>query len=185
MTLRPRHLALLLPFLLTGCIFHKMQPHPVQAFAPPASSAPRPETVHPDLPDSTTILPPEPLLSADDASLSERPVSHHQHPYTRPPQPAASVPPATQAADPPAVSAIGQLSTGEPSDLRLNVKDSIASTENGLNNIGRSLYGQDQKTAGQIRKFLKQAKDALNNGDVDGAKTLASKAKVLLSELSH
>jgi hypothetical protein len=83
------------------------------------------------------------------------------------------------------VSAIGQLSTGGPSDLLHAVQDSIASTERGLNNIGRSLNDQEQKTAAQIREFLKQAKDALNNNDVDGAKTLASKAKVLLSELNQ
>ena len=34
-----------------------------------------------------------------------------------------------------------------------------------------------------IREFLKQAKDALNSGDIDGAATLVAKAKVLLNEL--
>jgi hypothetical protein len=32
---------------------------------------------------------------------------------------------------------------------------------------------------------LKQARDALASGDVDGANTLAAKAKVLLAELQH
>ena len=36
-----------------------------------------------------------------------------------------------------------------------------------------------------MREFLKQAKEALITGDEDGANTLAAKAKVLLSELSH
>jgi hypothetical protein len=83
------------------------------------------------------------------------------------------------------VSAIGQISTGGPTDLRNSVDESITSTEHGLNNIGRSFNDQEQKTAAQIREFLKQARDALTAGDVAGAKTLASKAKVLLSELSQ
>jgi hypothetical protein len=54
-----------------------------------------------------------------------------------------------------------------------------------LDNIGRKLNGQEEKTAGQIREFLKQARAALGSGDVDGAHTLAAKAKVLLGELSR
>jgi hypothetical protein len=47
------------------------------------------------------------------------------------------------------------------------------------------LNDQEQKTAEHIREFLKQAKAALASGDVDGASTLAAKAKVLLSELQR
>jgi ribosomal protein S20 len=38
-------------------------------------------------------------------------------------------------------------------------------------------------TAAQIRTFLKQAEQAMDNGDMDGAHTLATKAKLLLDEL--
>jgi flagellin-specific chaperone FliS len=37
----------------------------------------------------------------------------------------------------------------------------------------------------QIKEYLKQAKEALNSGDVDGAHTLATKAKAVLTELSR
>ena len=40
-------------------------------------------------------------------------------------------------------------------------------------------------TAAQIREYLKQARVALGSGDVDGASTLAAKAKVLLGELNR
>ena len=40
-------------------------------------------------------------------------------------------------------------------------------------------------TAEHIREFIKEAKAALASGDVDGASTLAAKAKVLLAELQH
>jgi ribosomal protein S20 len=83
------------------------------------------------------------------------------------------------------VSAIGQLSSGDPSDLRQQTVNSIAATERGLSSITRQLSDQEQKTAAQIREFLKQARAALNSGDVDGAHTLAAKARVLLGELSR
>jgi hypothetical protein len=94
----------------------------------------------------------------------------------------ANAPPA--AGENPGVSAVGQLSSGEPSDLRQQTADSIAAIDRGLNGIGRQLNGQEQKTAAQIRQYLKQAREALASGDVDGARTLAAKAKVLLGELS-
>jgi hypothetical protein len=83
------------------------------------------------------------------------------------------------------VSAIGQLSTGDSSDLRQQTIGSIAAIERGLNGISRSLSDQEKKTAAQIREFLKQARTALASGDVDGAHTLTVKAKVLLGELSQ
>jgi hypothetical protein len=67
--------------------------------------------------------------------------------------------------------------------MRQTTDDSIASTEKALNGITRKLNDQEQKTAAQIHEFLKQARDALTSGDVDGAHTLALKAKVLLDEL--
>jgi hypothetical protein len=182
MTFRPRHLALLVPFLLTGCIFHKKQAQPAQVLAPTASSEPRPEPEHPDL---ATTIPPQPIKSSDD-NLPAKPIPRHRRQPAKPPQQVAAVPAvAPPPAETPAGSALGQLSTGAPSDLHRSVDESIASTERGLNNIGRSLNDQEQKTALQIHEFLKQAKDALNNNDIDGAKTLASKAKVLLSELNQ
>jgi len=81
------------------------------------------------------------------------------------------------------VSAIGQLSTADPPNMRQQTDASIESTEKGLNGINRSLSDQEQKTAAQIREFIKEARSALSSGDVDGAHTLAVKAKVLLDEL--
>jgi hypothetical protein len=83
------------------------------------------------------------------------------------------------------VSAIGNLSTGEPADLRKQTDNTISETERGLNGITRPLSDQEKKTSSQIREFLKQAREALTTGDVDGAHTLAQKAKVLLGELTQ
>ena len=80
---------------------------------------------------------------------------------------------------------IGPLSSGDPSNFRQQTMDSIASIERGLSGINRSLSDPERKTADQIREFLKQAKSALDSGDVEGAHTLAGKAQVLLAGLTH
>lgn len=106
------------------------------------------------------------------------------------PAPAASDVPSTEQAanvEPTAVSPIGQLSSGEGgagSQKRRETSDLINNTEQGLNNIKRTLSASEQETAAQIRVYLKQAKKALTVDDLDGASTLATKAKVLLEELT-
>jgi hypothetical protein len=62
--------------------------------------------------------------------------------------------------------------------------DLIGETEQGLNSIKRSLSTEEKVTATQIHTYLKQAQEALDNGDMDGAHTLATKAKLLLDELT-
>jgi outer membrane biosynthesis protein TonB len=89
--------------------------------------------------------------------------------------------------EPAATSPIGQLSTGDAAgqaQTRKETVDLITNTENGLNNIKRSLSSQEQETANQIKTFLAKAKQALTIDDLDGAHTLATKAKVLLDELN-
>ena len=183
--MRARNVAWLLPFFLTSCVspFHK-QPKQLQTqvLAPPVSNLPKPSPTHPDLPSSATTIPNQPLATEANVEAPVKPP-----PKRRKAPKAAQVASVTPPMQPenPGVSAIGQLSSGEPSDLRREANDSIAATERGLRGIGRTLNGQEQKTAAQIREYLKQAREALGSGDVDGANTLAAKAKVLLGELTH
>ena len=79
---------------------------------------------------------------------------------------------------------MGQLSSGDPANYRRQAIDSINSTERSVNSINRRLTDNEQVTVTHIREFLKQAKAALASGDVDGARNLAAKAKVLLGELT-
>jgi phosphoribosylformimino-5-aminoimidazole carboxamide ribonucleotide (ProFAR) isomerase len=62
--------------------------------------------------------------------------------------------------------------------------DIITTTENGLGGIKRTLTPQEEETVSQIKAFLTKAHEALKNNDLDGAHTLATKAKVLLDELN-
>ena len=179
MKLPARIAASLLPFLLAGCI-HKTNSSPAQPLAPPLNPPPKPTTSSVELPPSAATIPNPPPAPEANASTpppeTPKPPVKHKKPVSKTTQQASN--------GSPGVSAIGQLSSGDPSDLRRQTESSIAATERGLNGIGRSLSYAEQKTAAQIREFLKQARAALASGDVDGARTLLAKAKVLLGELN-
>jgi hypothetical protein len=84
-------------------------------------------------------------------------------------------------------SPIGQLTTGDSAmgeKAKRETTDLIGGTEQGLSGIKRSLSTEEKVTAAQIRTYLKQAQQALASGDTDGAHTLATKAKLLLDELT-
>jgi hypothetical protein len=195
MKLRARNVVWLLPLFLTGC-FDKPHPQPAQEFAPPIANLPKPPATHPELPDSAVTFAMEPLDTDTDAIVEDaaKPVVKHRKPVTKTPteggDSAQSSPGASQQAenDPSEVPAIGTLSSGgDPAslpDLRSETAVSITDTERGLKNIGRVLSSEEQKTAVQIRQYIRQARKALNTGDVEGASTLAAKAKALLTELS-
>lgn len=177
MKLSARSAAWLLPLLLTGC-FHKTQVAQNQPLAPPIEDTPpaKPE------PSPTNLPPPEVTVPVQQAPVD----------VTPPPEPAKKTPkhkkpantnPQVASNGTSALSAIGPLSTADPPDLRQETDSLIESTEKALNGINRKLNDQEQKTAAQIREFLKQAREAVTAGDLDGANHLATKAKVLLDEL--
>jgi hypothetical protein len=172
---------------LTGC-FHKQQQQQPQQVAPELAQtpppAPAPAIATPLPPENPNVAPNPATIPSSAAAATPAPeqaaksVEHHsRHPDKPTPEP-------QDIAKTPAVTAIGQLSTGEPGTETKDVEDSIAATEYGLKQITRPLSTSEQKTVAQIREFLKQARAALDSGDSDGAGTLALKAKVLLSELS-
>lgn len=166
---------LILPLLMVACQ-HKQQKVQLPPLAPvdtanipPPPNAPPPanETI-PTKPTQEAPTPPE---------QAQKPVVKKKKPK----------PPDTieQAANPtPEVSAIGQLSSGDPADFLRQTQDSIAAIEQALQKINRNLDDSEKKTADHIREFIKEAKEALSTGDVDGAHTLADKARVLLDELT-
>jgi hypothetical protein len=92
----------------------------------------------------------------------------------------------TPKGDTAAPTSIGQLTAApspDSSGSRQQASDLIDSTQRGVNSL-HNLNGDQTKTVAQIRSFLDQAERALHNGDLDGAHTLATKAKTLLDELT-
>jgi ribosomal protein S20 len=128
-----------------------------------------------------TVIPAKPIYNVRVHAETMKPPAKHRKPASPleipAPQEVAAIPN-------PAVSAIGELSSGDPANFRRQTEDSIAAIERGLNGMNRTLNDSEQKTADHIREFLKQARAALASGDVDGAQTLVAKAKVLLDELT-
>jgi hypothetical protein len=174
--------ALLLPILMAGCV-HKSDQAQNQPLAPPIVDNPTPAPLPTAVPPPVVTVPPAPTAEITPPPQPEekparKPV-HHAKTDSK------STEQASNTANPPEVSAIGQLSAPDPPDLRLQTEESIASTEHGLKDINRPLSEQEKKTVSQIKEFLKQAHTALTSGDVDGAHTLALKAKVLFGELSQ
>jgi outer membrane biosynthesis protein TonB len=171
----------LLPFFLTACL-HKQQAQVQPLAAPIVDNPPPPPSTAPvNLPPPVVTIPTEPTKNVPTPPKPQP--RHHKSKTSNPPPAANTTEVASNPAPNPAVSAIGQLSSGDPVIYRQETEELIASTERGLNNITRPLSDTEKNTADQIRDFLKQAKAALVSGDVDGAHTLAAKAKVLLTEL--
>jgi ElaB/YqjD/DUF883 family membrane-anchored ribosome-binding protein len=177
MKLSARSAAWLLPLLLTGC-FHKTQVAHNQPLAPPIEDTPpaKPE------PSPTNLPPPEVTVPAEQEPAEATPQPEPAKKPVRHKKPANSNPEVASNGTS-ALSAIGQLSTGDPPDLRQQTDSLIESTEKTLNGMTRKLSDQEQKMAAQIREYLKQARDAITSGDMDGANKLAIKAKVVLDEL--
>ena len=198
----------LLAFFCTGCFLHKTAPPP-QAQAPPLQTGKgtlnQPATAQQQEKTDTPLASPLPPPSAQNVPLPPPPpkkVRHKPKPPAAKPPDTAQTPPASassgaqasaQATPPEAPgtvatpSPIGQLTTGDSAmgeKAKRETADLIGSTDQGLNGIKRSLSTEEKVTAAQIRTFLKQAQQALDNGDTDGAHTLATKAKLLLDELT-
>lgn len=189
MKLLARRLAWLLPLALCGCVHDTKQTPtqaPMQALAPPLDDAPPPPDIAPgalpapvySIPKTTepVAVPPEPA----------KVIPKHHKPANKTASAAQANGQVAEAAPAPAEeSATGRFGTPEPPDSKKQTENSIAEIERGLNGLGRKLNDQEEKTSMQIREFLKQARTALGTGDIEGAKTLATKARALLGELSQ
>ncbi len=198
MKLHLRRAALLLPLVLSGCV-HRTHQQAQQPLAPPIEDTPLPPPSN-----APANLPPPVETKPEPTPPVSTPPAPKPQPATTPPrktrkssaprqaqaptQPAATqTAPAQQAAannTPDEVSAVGNLGSGVAPDSRQQTLKSIGEVERGVNAINRKLSDQEQKTSNQIHEYLKQARTALDTGDIDGANNLALKAKVLLGELT-
>jgi len=99
----------------------------------------------------------------------------------------SSTPPPAPPSQPGERTKIGQLSTDNANSNtadRQAIATQIDSDESALNAMKRPLSSDEQKTAALIRTHITRARDALKADDLDGAKTLSTKAHQLLEELT-
>jgi ribosomal protein S20 len=89
------------------------------------------------------------------------------------------------AATSPEDAAIGALSLGGEANPRAQQEagELLASIEKRLNSLSPGKAVAEKAQVSRIRNFQRQAQQALNSGDVEGAKTLATKAWLLLDDL--
>ena len=172
--------AWLLPLLVSGCIHHKPDISHNLPYAPPIEPPVTLQVASLELPPRITVIPARPVYNMPEQPIPIKPPVKHRRLFGSNNDEGANE--AGNSAS--AVSAIGVLSSPAPGDVRQQTEGSIDSIERGLNGITRPLDDSEQKTADHIREFIKQAKTALASGDLEGARTLAAKAKVLLDELS-
>jgi ribosomal protein S20 len=125
-------------------------------------------------------LPPVPVASDAGKPKRERkrPVAKTA-PAPEPVQVAAAAEPS------PEETAIGALTAGGEANpqTKQDAADLIASSEKRLNALPSQKAEDEKAQVNKVKNFLKDAQDALKSGDADGAKTLATKAKLLLDDI--
>jgi hypothetical protein len=126
-------------------------------------------------------LPPVPYASAAAKWKREkkRPVKVAAAPVPVPDTAAAAPAPSPEDA------AIGALTAGGETNpqAKQEAVDLIASIEKRINALPAQMTDDQKTQVSKIRNFWRDAQDALKSGDAEGAKTLATKAKLLLDDL--
>jgi hypothetical protein len=178
--------ALLLALGLSGC-FHKtplMVTLPLNTSPAELASVPEPQT--PVLIDA----PPEeelPVLIAEAAATPRqrrRQAPRQAAPVTTAP---ATAPQVASAEGVDEESAIGALTAGGDAtpQTRQEATELIASNDKRLKALPASIVKSQRSQINKILNFQRQAQAALSTGDAEGAKTLATKAKLLLYDLDR
>ncbi len=181
--------ALALVFALSGCAMHrKVQPFALPPFTPvELAQVPGPaEVPMVEGDDDEDDLPPVPVAegAAEPKRQRRKPapvkaVVPTPPPETPPVQVAEAVTPAESA------SVIGEFTPGGDQDPKVQKEatDLIAANEKRLNSLSPEVARGQATLVSNVRNFQKQAQQALKAGDAAGAKTLATKGKLLLDDL--
>lgn len=184
--------ALVLCVALAGC-HHQPQvpPLPLKTQTPNIYLSP---PAQPNLPPMEAPLPPALAEVKPIAKPQVRPKKHvHKSvPQVAKPEetPAPPQPAATQAADTgvsSATAALGALAPGGTSSpqQQQTAANHIAAVTRRLTELPAQATDAQRRQVGQARQFLKQAADALKTGDAEGADNLATKAGLLLDDLTQ
>jgi len=139
-----------------------------------------------------------PLIAPEEMDTVNFPVAsaiaHPRHERRRPAVKATVTPPAvtSEPADPrtessgaSGTSLIGELSTASSTDPRAQQEATqlIASIDRRIGALPSRKLDEQKAQISKVRNFQKQAQQALNSGDMDGARMLAIKAKLLLDDI--
>jgi hypothetical protein len=171
--------ALILCLALGGCRHKTLWVPPASVTAPvELEELPPPENqpVIAEIPPPQ-IVPVQPPLPPRRAP-KKKPVPAPKEAQTAPPTQVAS------AAEPAAL-AIGSLTTGGDSvpQTQQQARDLIGAIEKRIADLPRNVASQQKSQLRQVNRFLKQAQQALDAGDAEGAVTLATKARLIMDDI--
>ncbi len=165
---------------LGGCR-HKTQVAILPAVLTPVAleEIPEPDNL-PMVEVQQTSLPPVPVVASAGKPKRERKKPAPKAPVPEPVQIAAATPPPS-----PEETAIGALTAGGEANpqTKQEAADLITSSEKRLNALPAQKAEDEKAQVSKVKNFLKDAQEALKTGDAEGAKTLATKAKLLLDDL--
>lgn len=171
---------------IAGCR-HKAVVPPLPQITEPVELVTSPVPDKPQMVEAPAInLPPVPTASVGGKIRRER------KRRTQPANAATTAPaaPETPEAAPPAgdigaIGAIGALSSGGDASPRAQQEaaDLIAGNERRITQLPTQKVEAEKSQLSQVKNFQKQAQEALSTGDTEGAKTLATKAKLMLDDI--
>jgi hypothetical protein len=128
------------------------------------------------------VIPPVPTAAA-----ATKPKRERKRPAAKP-TPTAPAPAQVATAEGlPETSAIGELTAGGESSpqRRQEAADLIASNDKRLKGLPARIVADKRTEISKIVNFQRQAQEALDSGDAEGAKTLATKVRLLLYDLDR
>jgi ribosomal protein S20 len=168
---------------LAGCR-HKAQVVILPGVLTPVAleEIPEPENLPTIEVQQQTNLPPVPAVASAGTPKRERKKpAPKTAPVPEPVQIASVTSPEPSAEE----TAIGALTPGGETNpqTKQEAADLITSSEKRLNALPMQKAEEEKAQVSKVKNFLKDAQDALKTGDAEGAKTLATKAKLLLDDL--
>ncbi|RZU43322.1 hypothetical protein BDD14_4980 [Edaphobacter modestus] len=168
---------------LSGCR-HKPVLPPLPPITQPMALLSSPEPATPPMIEPPEVdLPPMPVATGSSPRRERR--RRPSAPTTTSaaqPTPPAETPAVTVS---PEEAAIGALSLGGEANPRAQQEavELLNSIEGRLRSLPAQKLNMEKTQISRIRNFQKQAQQALDTGDTEGAMTLATKAKLLLDDL--
>ena len=180
------HATLLLGVVLTGCA-HQQVP-------PPLAPQARTPNIYVPLPQEAQLPPmreddtPPKLTDAKPAAAEEeKPKKKTKRQPTQVSQVPAPVPSAVVEAPTSPAATLGALAPGggaaDPKQQQ-EVTAKISAVEKRIVDLPSGTAEKEQKQIVKVKQFLKEASDALKGGDFEGAGILATKAELLMDDLT-
>ncbi|MCA9727766.1 MAG: hypothetical protein KC729_08795 [Candidatus Eisenbacteria bacterium] len=148
---------------------------------PAGPSAGRVVLPNTSLPDSAQVALPDTVVAQPPVKKPRKTPAKK----TTPPAPESTTPAPVETVEPPRVDISVQMSPEERAQLEKEARDRIRETEKIVKNLDPSAFSQSQQDALlTVNELVKSASQALDQGDVQAAESLARKALLLATDLS-